>query len=329
MKLLLLFILLTQILFSQEPEKKEEPTPRRFNLNIKRMNYTYTPAEYYENKESTFSTVKNSGGLKNNTKNIIPMSLMYYHKDWNLFTEASFFKASFANMYYNQYFLPSSATHTNYTFGTGLGWLDNVLRNTMRQESKLNFYTSKEISESQSIFYGLGIRNINRETSRSRREFIYADRFDRVQSYGLNAYFKYQLQMFSFLKLKLSLEPFYTVGNRNRDSNYRLNTYYTSRGVRNEISFELYQKNPRNYFYGFETDLSLSFAIAENLNLNLGANFIYTKIRYENNKSYFANTDYAQSTNLFFLIQQELINKVPHESKDHLKGFYIGIDAKF
>ncbi len=340
MKLLILFILLPQILFSQEVEKKVEPTPRRFNLNLKNMNYTYFPAEYYEFKESTFSQIRNSGGLKNNSKNLFPMSLTYHHKEWNLFTELSYFQATFANMYYNQYSLPSYATYTSYSTNNPYRWEDSILRNTKREETKLNFYTSKEISESQSIFYGLGIRNINRETNSERGYYFisgdiinrYPDNFDRVKSYGLNAYFKYQFQMFSFLKLKLSLEPFYTIGNRNRDSNINYSVSSSNAGVSQSIFFNYYKENQRNYFYGFETDFSLAFAIAENLNLNLGVNYIYTKIRYENNKTYqlYGNTNMNRNfPYLLFLLNQELINKVPNESKDHLRGFYIGIDAKF
>ena len=245
---------------------------------------------------------------------------MYYNKNWNLFSEFSYYKVSYAHLYNERI----SVYIPNFNAGSISPSFQTSLYNTItRRELKNNFYTKTEFNSSNQIFYGLGIRNLFKESYGYKSGLIGESSMDSTNSYGLQIYFKYQMQIVSFLKLSISAEPFYTVGNRIRSRNLAVSNPYLD-----SYSFFLNDKNAKNYFYGVDADFNLSFALNENLNLLVGYNYIYTKIRREKNRSYFVSV-YEGQISISSLIFQSLFSQQSHESKDHINGYYIGLNASF
>jgi len=327
MKKLNLFALLTIILtfsinlFSQEEKPKEfsqVENTHQFGFTLKRANYSYTPSEYFESKDSTFGNLRKSGKLKNNDQVTYPVSFLYFNKNLNLYTEASYYKVSYANMYnlvVGQY-IPSLNLGIN-----DLYFYDRVQNSITRRESKVNFYTKTELNSSNLIYYGLGIRNLYKENFRQGNLFYSDDFLDSTNSYGLQVFLKYQVELASFVKLSISAEPFYTVGSRVRSKNHYINQ-------NGSYNFSLYAIGQKNYYYGADLDFNFSFSLNENLHLLIGYNYIYTKIRHEKNRNYRLFVENGQP-NFTSLLSQEVWNQPSNESKDHIFGYYIGLNAKF
>lgn len=318
-----IILVLSTNLSSQEETTKEtnaSDKPHQFGITLKRTNYSYTPSEYFESKDSTFLELQKSGKLKNNSQITYPVSFLYYNKNWNLYTEASYFKISYGNMYYNNLSLDTFSFNRNDL--VFLRYYDKVQNTITRREAKINFYTKTEINSSNRFFFGLGIRNIYKENFKFNYDPLVNDSKDSTNSYGLQAYLKYQVELASFVKLNVSAEPFYTYGNRNRS--YQTPDYSSI----NYYWYSVYSSKAKNYFYGADLDFNFSFALNENLNLLVGYNYIYTKIRHEkNSESTFLVYD-GQPQILYSIYQNSLIQQ-SHESKDHIFGYYFGLNAKF
>lgn len=299
---------------TQAEAKEDKPTAKegkthQFGLTIKRMDYTYIPAEYHLSKNPNFYDPYHTiGNLKKNKEVTLPFALSYYNKNWNLFIEASHYKVTYNDMYARRYAYDRDWYNTEqlaYRFTA----YDTGFSAKTRRESKINFYKQAQLNESNSFFYGIGIRNIYKESyEKNSSRYTYNEYRNSINAYGLQLFFKYQLQLSSFLKLNLTVEPFLTSGRRNLQEGLNPYFYY----------FLFYQGLNGNYFfngqinsiYGVETDMHFSYSLNENLNLLVGYNYIYTKIRAGNANSFFSKYPVT-------------------ETKDNIYGYFIGLNAKF
>ncbi len=288
---------------SQVEAKEDKPSlaegkNHQFGLTVKRMNYTYVPAEYIRTTTDPYP-LSTSGHLKKNEQVTLPFALSYYNKNWNLFIEASHYKVNYNDLYYRdtEVYIPYARP-----LGDSIRIYDQKLDPMTRRESKLNFYKQKQLGESNSIFYGVGIRNIYKESYQkySGSTLGYNEYRDSLNTYGLQLFFKYQYQISSALRFNLSLEPFLTSGKRNLDV-----TFYRS--------YELiYRGRGINYIYGVDADLQLAYSLNENLSLLIGYNYIYTKIQAQTVRAPFIFPSYTTAT-----------------ESDHIYCYYIGLNAKF
>lgn len=299
----------TQVEAKEDKPQVAEGKTHQFGLTIKRMDYTYIPAEYHLSKNPSFYDPYHTiGNLKKNQQVTLPFALSYFNKNWNLFIEASHYKVTYNDMYARRYAYDRDWYNTQpvaYRFSA----YDTEFPSKTRRESKINFYKQAQLNESNSFFYGIGIRNIYKE-SYVKRTFIYdySEYRNSINAYGLQLFFKYQLQLSSSLKLNLTAEPFLTSGRRNLQEGLNPYTYYSL----------IYQGFNGNYFfngqvnsiYGVETDLQFAYSLNENLNLLVGYNYIYTKIRTGDINSFFSKYPVI-------------------ETKDNIYGYYIGLNAKF
>lgn len=313
-------------LFSQEENKNQESNinnkNHQFGFTIKRANYAYYPVEYTNSMERTslFGGIEDSNFLgsidskkrglnkTNNEQVINPFSISYYNKKINLNFEFSYYKIILDSPYYLEIFPKASQSASNINF------LNYDIGNIRRSENKLNIYSNIKPNENHSFFYGLGLRNIRKEKY-ERNGFSQNSTLD--DTYGINLYFKYQYKILSRLSLNVLLEPFYTYGNRSIKQDSIEYLISPNR-------FSLYYNNPnaRIYFYGGEFDINLSFNFFENFNLLIGYGFIYTKIRYENDKRLYI-------VNSFGNISMPSYTSSYIYSTDHINNWYIGLNAKF
>jgi len=288
---------------SQVEAKEDKPSPaegknHQFGLTVKRMNYTYVPAEYIRTTTDPYP-LSSSGHLKKNEQVTLPFALSYYNKNWNLFIEASHYKVNYNDLYYRE---TEAYIYYARPLGDSIRVYDQKLDPMTRRESKLNFYKQKQLGESNAIFYGLGIRNIFKESYQkySGVGLNLNEYRDSLNTYGLQLFFKYQYLISSAFRLNLSLEPFLTSGKRNIDV-----TFYRS--------YELINRGRGNhYIYGVDADLQLAYSLNENLSLLIGYNYIFTKIQGKTVRAPFIIPSYTTVT-----------------EPDHIYGYYIGLNAKF
>lgn len=302
--LILLFGLNAEI-FSQEEEKvnKVQETninekAHQFGFTIKRATYTYYPEEY-QNTKLIIDPYKDLGlfKLRNNTEIINPFSFYYYNANKNLYFELSHYKLILTDPYYYSY--------------SGGTLQPAILNSIKRAETKLNVYSSVSLNTNNHFFYGIGYRNLSKDQS---RPYQFSELGYTTSTNGIQGFLKYKFRIFSLLSLNLSLEPFYTFGSQK---------IYKPTGAVFGNSWQYnYNSNVNVYFYGTEIDANLSFQLNENLSFITGYNYTYTKVRYENER-YFSIT-YANG-------EFSYLNIFPpfHSNIDHIKNYYIGLNAKF
>ncbi len=284
----------------KEDNPAKEGKTHHFGITIKRMNYTYIPAEYHFSKTPNLLIIplSSSSELKKNEQVTLPFAISYYNKNWNLFIEASHYKVTYNNVNYR-----TAEVYHNPYFGSPKEQIrvyDTRLSPKTRRESKINFYKRIELNESNSFFYGLGIRNIYKGSHSISRspygDYGFVEYKDYIDSYGLQFFLKYQYQFTSSWKTNLTLEPFLTYG------------IWKSQGF-GFSSF--YFPNSLNAIYGMDIDLQLAYNLNENLNLIFGYNYIYTKVR-----------GYA-------ILPTILPTATNVTESDNIYGYYFGLNSKF
>jgi outer membrane protein (TIGR04327 family) len=304
-------------------ENRQSEKNHQFGFTIKRANYSYYPVEYENDSQGKdllglwhrpglrkqselFDSVnpKKLSAMRNNEQLINPFSLLYYNKKLNLNFEFSYYSLILDSPYYLASFLNIQPIPYN-------------IGNIRRSENKLNIYSSVNLTENNSFFYGLGGRNIKKE-SYQRKGLSQNTIVD--DTYGINIFLKYQYKIISNLSINFSVEPFYTYGQRSIKSDF-IQSYGSLLPSPNDFRAVYNDPNAKIYFYGAELGINLSFNFFENLNLLVGYGFIYTKIRYENDKRLILTRYY--DTN--YLTYSGIYN----HSTDHINNWYIGLNAKF
>ena len=339
-----LFFLFTFGLFSQDapPEttRKEEVTKDKFFFTFKNAWTTYIPVEAVNViGNDVFSRVSadNLGNyiytakqLKNNQSEINPFSFTYYNANQNLFFELSRYKLTLNDAYLE----PDEPLrlYARTPFNNNL-----KLPNIKREETKLDIYKSYSITENNTLYYGLGIRNISK--SANQREFapFNAETIEKYNTTGLSFYLKYVFKFSENWKFNFLLQPFYTYGTKSNKDPIRIFTSRNNFLIESPYqyySITLRENNQTARIYGSELDISFSYQINENLDLSFGGNLIYSKFILRNTGNLNLGFDkngkllpLEPFVNNFYNIERRLVQKL--FTNELLYSYYLGINLKF
>ena len=301
MKYILILIYAFGNLIAQETKLPEKTN--KFNLTIKRATLEYIPFEYTEFSRNPGSSIVgiNNSNIRNNQKSFTPIQFRYHYEPWNLYTEASYQKIEYDSMGYYS----GSLTFTN-GITNSIPFYDLNIRDRSRTDSKLNFYSSKTLSDTNIFYFGLGYRNTILQSERkSSFSFFNLDpgmEF-KVNTNGIQIYLKHEVKLSSFLSFGIGLEPFHTQGlvnNKNSPFISLNRAPYLFPNILN--NYEPFSNGKIINLRGYDLDINFKFRIYENLDFLVG---------YTRNQTYFSS--------------RRPITSGPEK----ITGYYFGITAKF
>jgi outer membrane protein (TIGR04327 family) len=294
------------VTFLKADEKKTIPPQKRNNVLVRFSDYSYIPSEYYDQREKTGLNVGEYTDQKpTNYNNRVPQfAFKYFVEKANLGIEYSFFKVeqtqlTTASLFYNPD--RSLLTFNNPAFP-----------NVIRRENKLNVTRDFELNDSNSISFGIGIRNIYKESYR--RLYTYKDQI-KSDTYGLQFLLRYQLKLSENFSWNTSIEPFYTTGRRTENNSPFLNQV----NIRIPNIFD--GRETYTYFYGYDFDTNLAYHLSENFSLVIGYNYLRTRVRTQ-----------SATSDFYYIPEVSSISIQPRTKEntdDNLLNYYIGLKGEF
>lgn len=299
--LLMIFFLSTNILFAQEPHEVQKTNAKTFEYGLRVQNFTYVPFETNER------IGYNKSDLRNN-KDLVYLPFFKYRnmeKQFGFDFDMVNIKLSdpYQKTFYmgNNGFFPSAVAFGNF----------------QRQEYRFNFFYMP--LESQIFYFGLGLLKIDRYYNVENFENASSIRYDKINSYGISLPLRSKIQIWDGLELNLGFDPYITYGNRDY-VNQRTGTNYSSDG-RVGPYFSLSKTNPNNIteILGFQTEISLSYKLYDNIRLYFGFMRNQSKIRSINFDQ--TNYTYFGSDNQLFVTSRNPFEK----AIDTHHSFYFGI----
>ncbi|TGK34909.1 hypothetical protein EHQ12_06145 [Leptospira gomenensis] len=315
---LALIFLSNSIQAEQESENRENGLNKRnFELLLKRQTYQWTPYDYtsYTERPWTETSMK-TDSVKQNQKVIVPFVFRYDHPERKFRIEISAYEIELAN----------ANTIVTQSGTAGYETRRQYFNPMIRSEAEFNLFRIVEATESWKLFFGLGIRNINKyKYGYFLREGAYQEYF---YTYGPQAVFRGDYRISERFFLSFALDLFYTQGNR---------FYKPTTTTFDSIVVSSGSSGVRGIYRGSEIDVSVAYQISEALKFYLGYSYIDSYFSYYG----FNQTDlsFGNSQNSPFQTETNEVSRIDNILRishpirsgnfDRLHGLYLGLSVNF
>ncbi|TGL64241.1 LA_2444/LA_4059 family outer membrane protein [Leptospira sarikeiensis] len=294
----------TDAIEPKETSKKEVQDAKDTNapiveFGIRMQKSEYAPYDYKANSNIAMQRVNYDFNLTGNVRTIYPIYLKYINADRKYGLEFQFAENSLNKARY-------------YSFAgdpSGVSFSRNEVVDLERRDYKLNYLAYHLTRFGEKLYFGLGLRKIDRAVWDGSLFSIYSNR---VETLGPQLSVKSNIPLYENLSLNMSLEFYYTQGSRTFARQFFF-PYY-------EVDVTIQRENTLGIFRGVEWDLSLSYLWKGKYKFYFGYNY---------NKANFANQnalDYRLSYNAT-LDSVNLYYNLPESGREIIRGYYLGFST--
>ncbi|TGM13635.1 hypothetical protein EHQ82_19230 [Leptospira selangorensis] len=260
-KILYLFITLIAFQVNAQESYLDNKPNSKTEFGFKAMKFDFIPYEYSYLKFNNAS----KKSLEGNSGIIYPFFLKFNDLSKKYGFEFDILSYNISNSNYD---LVSGSRNGFVTNNIEFGYI-------RRDEFNLNYLYYYNQSNPTILYFGLGLKKIDRLSQDRSSVFSYEEK---INSVGIKIPIRSTLDLSENLKLNLAFDPYYTLGNRN----YRDERAYNYRG-NDGLSYPyirllLEDKNTIAQIHGFDFEASLAYSFLNNYKISLG--YIYNKSHY-------------------------------------------------